>query len=449
MQVPNLSLTARGSARAAWVALGAVYLLFTVTFASYSVNNDGTVYLDFMRRLTGEPGPSAPTHQFGSAVFALPFFLVARLLGALGLHDIGGAPLEQVSMVVATTVALTLVVYLGWWLLRRLGLPATPAVLALTVIGTPLFYYAVFAPTYKHVIDTLYIMGAVVLLLRALDSPALLAYAGLGACLGLSVATRTANAALVPGLLLPLLLRRTWRGAVLALGTAAAVVVVLFGVAKAEPNPSALRLPQLSVVHSGNVAAADLVVARNFYLCRDRSAHLTFRQCMHDVFGIWPDLGAPAKMLFSLHRGLFLWTPLTAFAVVGFALLFARLREQRAFLIGLSVAALCLWLVHFLWGDFWDGGFAFSQRFLSGLFPVFLLGAAELVRRWRVAALTALSVCAAFSLVLAFTFETGFKGISRQTGVDTMVRLYTSGERTPQQLVRKLGVQARGRWLGR
>jgi hypothetical protein len=59
-----------------------------------------------------------------------------------------------------------------------------------------------------------------------------------------------------------------------------------------------------------------------------------------------------------------------------------------------------------------------------------------------------LTLCAAFSLVLAFTFETGFKGISRDTGVDTMVRLYTSGERTPQQLVRKLGVQARGRWLG-
>jgi hypothetical protein len=442
----SLRLTRRVSP--AWATLTAVYLAFTATFASYSVNNDGQVYLDFMRRLTGEPGPSPPTHQFGSAVFALPFFLVARLLSALGLHDLGGAGLEQVSMVVATTVALLLIVYLGSLLLERLGLPATPGVLALTVIGTPLFYYAVFAPTYKHVIDTLYIMGAVLLLLRALDRPSVLAYAGLGACIGLSIVTRTANVALVPGLFLPLALRRNAHSIVVALGAAVAVVVLLFAVGKVEPNPAALPLPQLTIARSSNVAAAGLVVGHNFYLCRNRSANLTFKQCMHDVFGVWPDLSAPFKMLFSLHRGLFLWTPLTAFGVVGFALLLARLREQRAFLLGLSVAALCLWFVHFLWGDFWDGGFAFSQRFLSGLFPIFLLGAAELVRRRRAAALAALSLCAAFSLVLAFTFETGFKGISRKTGVDRMVRLYISGERTPQQLVRKVGVQARGRWLG-
>src|SRR4051794_29548918 len=71
----SLRLTRRVSP--AWATLTVVYLAFTATFASYSVNNDGRVYLDFMRRLTGEPGPSAPTHQFGSAIFTLPFFLVA------------------------------------------------------------------------------------------------------------------------------------------------------------------------------------------------------------------------------------------------------------------------------------------------------------------------------------------------------------------------------------
>ena len=36
------------------------------------------------------------------------------------------------------------------------------------------------------------------------------------------------------------------------------------------------------------------------------------------------DPRVPFKMLFTLKRGLFLWTPLTAFAVVGFVLLARR-----------------------------------------------------------------------------------------------------------------------------
>ncbi len=36
------------------------------------------------------------------------------------------------------------------------------------------------------------------------------------------------------------------------------------------------------------------------------------------------DFAAPAKMLFTLKRGLFVWTPLTFFGVVGFLLLLHR-----------------------------------------------------------------------------------------------------------------------------
>lgn len=440
--ISSLRLTRRVSST--WATLTVVYLAFTATFASYSVNNDGRVYLDFMRRLTGEPGPSAPTHQFGSAIFTLPFFLVARLLGALGLHAVGGAPLEQLSMVVATTVALVLIACLGWWLLRHLSLPATPAVLALTVLGTPLFYYAVFQPTYKHVIDTLYIIAAVVLLVRALERPTTWLPVALGACLGLSLVTRTANAAIVPGLLLPFALRREWRPVAIAVAALVVTAGLLFMLPKVSSSPSAAQGQRLA---SGATILA-VVNSHNFFLCRDLPQTVTFKQCMHDKFGVWPELSAPFKMLFSEHRGLFLWTPLTAAAAVGYALLVARMRERRTFFIGLTVAAVCLWFVHFIWGDFWDGGFAFSQRFLSGLFPVFLLGAAELVRRWRGRALAVLALCAAFSTVLAFTFETGFKGINRKTGVNTMVRLYLTGERTPQQLVRKVGLQAKHRYLG-
>ena len=102
---------------------------------------------------------------------------------------------------------------------------------------------------------------------------------------------------------------------------------------------------------------------------------------------------APLKMLFTLHRGLFIWTPLTLFATVGFVVLLRRDRRHRAFIATLGVSALALLAIHALWGTYWDGGGSFSQRFLTALFPFFLVGTAELVRRFRGRGIAVLSIC--------------------------------------------------------
>ena len=95
------------------------------------------------------------------------------------------------------------------------------------------------------------------------------------------------------------------------------------------------------------------------------------------------DVLAPAKMLFTIKRGLFIWTPLTFFGVVGYLLLLRREPRHRVFLVGLGLSALALLLVHIVWGGFWAGGFSFSQRFLTALFPLFVIGIAELLARTK------------------------------------------------------------------
>lgn len=425
-------------------ALG-LYLLVAASLCSYSVDNDGRVYLGVMRRLTGQSATAPSTHQFGSALVTMPLFLLARLLDALGIHTIRSAPLEQVSMAVTTAIALVVAVYLGWRLLTRLDLPAGPGVIALVVVGTPLFYYAALQGTYKHTIDAMVVTLEWLLLLQLVRRPSNRVLLALAVCLALSVTIRTANAALIPGMLVPFLLRKEVRRAGALLGTTAIATVLLASIPAIAGLPGgqvALQRPAVP-----GLAAAEPVVA-NFFLCRHYTWHLTFTQCLRDRIGVTLDPAAPVKMLFSLHRGLFLWTPLTAFATIGFLLLLRRRKDERPYLAGIGVAALCLLLVHMLWGDFWDNGYSFSQRFLTALFPLFLLGTAELVRRWRGPALTVLSLCAVFSLGLAFTFFIGYKGASAKDGVDRMVKLYTTGERTPLQLVRRVGVDARGRWLG-
>jgi len=161
---------------------------------------------------------------------------------------------------------------------------------------------------------------------------------------------------------------------------------------------------------------------------------------------------APFKMLFTLHRGLFLWTPLTAFAVVGFVLLARRDLRHRWYLLGLLTSAAALLVIHAIWGNFWDGGSSFSSRFLASLFPVYLIGAAELVRRRRGLFLSLFGVCVAWSMWVGLVEMNGYHGQSRDDGLVQIVQNYTGPHDypppydSPGNLVHELRVTAVDRW---
>ena len=138
-------------------------------------------------------------------------------------------------------------------------------------------------------------------------------------------------------------------------------------------------------------------------------------------------------MLFTLKRGLFVWTPLTFFGVVGYLLLLRREPQHRTFLVGLGLSALALLLIHIVWGGFWAGGFSFSQRFLTALFPLFVIGIAELLARTRMLVAPLLIVCVAWTWFLAFHHFYGYNFVSEGDGVDRIVELYRTGEEYPER----------------
>jgi hypothetical protein len=436
------------------IALGAYGLLW-LTFGKFVVEDDGRVYYDYMRAFLGEHVPGTRAYQIGSAYFDIPFYLVARLVEVVsGPHRVFGASLGEASIAVASLVAVVLTLYLGWRILAELELPAGPGVLMLALFGTPLLYYAVFEPSYKHSVDALATTFAAFLLLRALDDPSRRVLMSLGVVLAYLLTVRYANVALIPGLVLPLALAREWsRLRVVALSfLVALVVLVALPVVRGIPyhaagpafrlgTPAAqpVQATQPQVLEAGLVASA-------WGLCPDQPVHLTTAQCLHNKFGIWVKTKAPLWMLFSTRRGLFLWTPLTAVSVLGIALLIARRPERRRYLVGLSVSAFLLLLIHMLWGDFWWDGFSFSQRFLSALFPFFLIGTAEIVRRFRGFGIGVLTLCALWSTFVAFNLYVGWRGITDNDGVGTIVHLYTSGQRTPQGLAHTVVVHALDRY---
>jgi hypothetical protein len=367
---PIEAVETRFLSRRMLAALGG-YVLFAANFSAYRVFGDGTYYFDTMRGVFGEHVPAALAYQFGCDVWNAPFYLCARVLQALsGRRELFGFSLVEISITVASNAAVGVMVYVGWRLLRRLDLPAGPAVLLLTVFGTPLFYYATFQPSYAHAADALGMTLLAAVLLHLLeDAPRRGAVLALGALLGYLAVVRYADVALWPGILGGLAWQRRSRDAAIALGAA----LVTFGLIFALP---ALRGVRYGVPHTSPPAVVTL-----------------------DVF-------APLKLLFSLHRGLFTWTPLCLIAAVGMGLLIANDR-RRPYFLSLAAAAVSLICAHALWGNWWDGGWSFSARYLTNLFPLYLIGFAAVARRWPRAAYAFGGLAAAWALYIGLNHVFG------------------------------------------
>ena len=121
---------------------------------------------------------------------------------------------------------------------------------------------------------------------------------------------------------------------------------------------------------------------------------------------------------------------MTFFGVLGYFLFLRREPRHSVFLVGLGLSALALLLVHIIWGDFWFGGYSFSQRFLTGLFPLFAIGIAELLARTRMLITPVLLVCIAWTAFLALHHFYGYDFVSYRDGADRIVELYQTGEET-------------------
>jgi hypothetical protein len=404
-----------------------LYAGFAITFAHFQIRGDASVYFNLMRRFFGEKPDFAFAYQFGSDVWNAPFFLVAKGLGAIFTPEpkTFHVSLEELSITAASQAAFLLTLYLGWRLLRELDLPAGPAVLFLSVFGSPLFFYVVFDPAMKHGVDTLVITGAVLLVLRlhrdGTDRQAI----ALGALAGLSLNIRYVNVAFFLAIACSLALRR--RRALTLGGVTAAIV-----------GPALFALPYLRGISYFVPSYFPKSAVGRYALGR--------RPLVADTTNPFNgfDPLIPFKMLFSDHRGMFVWTPLTAFGVIGFILLLRRAKrdDRGPFLWTLLAASAALVAAHSFWAE-WDGAFSFSTRFLTALFPLVLVGVAELRHRFGWAVYPILSICVAWSLLLAFIHIIGYDGITAGDSATRMVRVYAD---TRSNMEHKLKVRITQRW---
>ena len=102
--------------------------------------------------------------------------------------------------------------------------------------------------------------------------------------------------------------------------------------------------------------------------------------------------------------------------------------------------------IHSSGRDYWAGGTSFSSRFLTALFPFFLIGAAEFVRRTRWIGMALLAACVAWSVWLGLVMLNGYDNESSRDGVDTIVGVYYGPGDGLDAFSHEIRVRAQDRW---
>lgn len=293
----------------------------------------------------------------GSAVLWSPFFLAAHGLSltlqqlGLPISPDGYAPIYIWATSLASALYGFIAVLLTYRVNRTLWTPTTSALATATVwLSTPLVFYMYSHPMMSHANDAFAYALYLFVWHKTRSRKTWHSAALRGATAGLCALVRQVNAILVVPAMMEFLGEglRAWQG---------------------SRKPSAITPTLLQIV----------AFSTAWWLCYSPQV-VTWRI----VFGQWimpnpyretgrgfnwlhPHL---LEILFSTNRGLFVWTPVTLPAVLGWIPL--RRRDRR--LAGLLAANFLLefWLIS-SWHS-WSGAVAFGQRFFTHMMPAFAVG---------------------------------------------------------------------------
>ena len=265
-------------------------------------------------------GLLANFYPVGSALLALPFYLIALAVHPDGQHVFG--PPFTWAFALASLFYGLLALAICFRLTR------SPVAVAAAATTTPFAFYMLYSPSYSHTFSAFAVSLFVWAWLSGRGPVAL------GLLVGLMALVRPQD-----GLLgaIALLEARRWGWRTLLLVPAAAVVF----------------LPQVAV---------DYVVWGG-----------PLPHGPPEGFDIIP--GHYPNVLFSTFNGLFTWHPAWLLAAVGF--LFVRNRKLQ---VAAAYALLVETLINGAVGD-WAGGFAFGGRRFLDLLPFFAIGIAALAER--------------------------------------------------------------------
>ena len=380
-------------------------MFFALGFNCYRVQGDGLWSYAFLENILHIPDPESDImrladikfNQCGNAFFNAPFYLLGYALEKLLFFkhwEINGITLRTIFINLASNFYLSLSLILCIRMVKKLNFRYTVLPPVCILFSTTAFSAAVVIPSLNHAADifinTVFLFFLLEIILETKgDRP--LRFLFLALVYTIAILVRYANVVLILPLFVYFLVWKEFkkiRYLLISLFLVIWIVPLLIQVFNRSISPA---------VTSG------FTVAEIFKMALAPKYLLKF-------------------LVHPLH-GLFIWSPVTFFSLLG---LFKFPKSKE----GLGYLFLGIWVSFLLiLGSFysWYGGWSFSSRYLIGLFPVYTIGLSALLEHYGRKIILPVIAATFYSIILFLNWHLCIMNPEFATPWE-MVRAWAKGE---------------------
>ena len=393
------------------VFLSLIFLIAAFGFNIYRIQGDGWVYFAFLEKALGIPDPeSSDIHlkwgyvQMGAAFFNMPFYLLAYTVERLTGWNIpvSGITLRSISINLASNFYVLSAIVLVVRTLKKLNYRSIYISVIAVLFSTSAFAAAAIMPSCSHAVELFLVSASVYYTIVYVEhSPS--KWIVTGVLLALIVFVRYFNIVLIACAVMYFIMRKDWeRLKFVVLGFVSVIWL----------------LPLLFYTYNGGW----------FNLMGHTDDHKSISLFLTTV-PLFP-VNSFKLLVHPLH-GILIWSPVVILSLLGLCLY--PVTNNLKFLL-LSMFTSILILYGFL--PEWHAGWSFSNRYLTGLFPVYVIGLASFLQHSGFKAKLAVSVMTLYSVFLFFNWYLTVIHGDWGTPLD-MVTAWVNGE-SPQFLGNEL-----------
>ncbi|MCX5696514.1 MAG: hypothetical protein NTU54_00830 [Candidatus Omnitrophica bacterium] len=334
------------------IIVSSIFMFFALGFNVYRVQSDGVYYYAILEGILHLPGSLSAHihgfHQAGCVFFNLPFYLAAyftELFLKVSLHS-NGITLRQVSINLASNFYMLMSILMTIRILKSLKLKSILLPVISILFSTSAFSVSVLMPSFTHAVDIFVNTLIVYFILKSNKSERSAFW--LGMIYVVSILVRYANFVFAFPLLLYFIFCGEWKK---------------------------MKFFSLGLLSSGWIIALVFYFYNgNAFLPYDINSSGTVQTIVN--LPHWPRF--LLNTLFNPVHGLFIWSPVTIISILGLAVMPKEIKKTGYLFLGLWLAI----VIFYGYMYFWSAGWSFSNRLLSGLFAIYVIGLSAVIERY-------------------------------------------------------------------
>jgi len=352
-----------------------LFCLFAFGFNIYRIQGDGAFYYNFLERILNIPDPDTSADsgfmQSGCAYFNAPFYLAAYAVERAfnKKWSFNGITLRTAAINLASNFYVILSILITVGILRKLQYNHVVLPVTSVLFSTSVFVTAAVQPGMNHTVDVFINTLFIYLLIENEEALPVKSF-WLGVLYVITMLIRYFNFVLIIPVVIYYLNKRDFRKISFFIAGTISVAWIM---------------PLIFYIYNGAMFSA-------FAGVKTLEQDILLSTCLYPKYFF--------KVLVHPVHGLFVWSPVLIFSAVGL-LIMSKDKRHWGYMFG---GLWCLYVMMNGLTPHWGGGWSFSIRYLSCLFPVYIIGIAAMLERYGNKVVIPVTLCTLFSIFLFFNW---------------------------------------------